>query len=132
MEAIVLPVRRRILALYQKGWSTRRIAENVGHSESGVRRIRQRARERGSVEPLKRGDGRPPKIDQVGRERLKALVDQHADATLDELLAMSQLDVSRSTIDRHLRKLKLTFKKKSFTQQNRIGRMSASGVTNGV
>ena len=104
--------RRRILALYNKGWSTSKIAAALGRSPSGVRRIRQRHRERGHLDPLKRGDGPPRKVTEGDDRRLLALVQQQPDATLDELLERSGLPVSRSTIDRHVRALRLSFKKK--------------------
>jgi transposase len=112
MEAMTMGERRRILTLYQKDWPTGRIAEAIGRSVSGVRRVRQRYRERGRLEPLKRGNGRPPKVSAADRRRLAALVAQQPDATLDELRQRSGLSVSRSTIDRHLRTLRLSFKKK--------------------
>ena len=112
MEAMTMGERRRILTLYERDWPTRRIAEAIGRSESGVRRVRQRYRERGSLQPLKRGDGRPPKVRAADRQKLAALVAAHPDATLDELLEQSGLAVSRSTIDRHLRALSFSFKKK--------------------
>lgn len=122
MEAMTSGERKRILQLYEQGWTTSRIAFALGRSRSGVRRIRQRHRERGHLTPLKRGDGRPRKITEADRQHLLTLVEQQPDATLDELLQRSGLGVSRSTIDRHLRTLRLSFKKKSCTPPSSIGR----------
>jgi IS30 family transposase len=108
MEVIAFAVRRRIIALYDEGWSTGRIAHSLGHSKSGVRRIRQRYRERGTLEPLKRGEGPTPKVTEAHRVQLRDALG---------------LDVAISTIDRHLQQLRLTFKKKSFTLRSGIGRM---------
>ena len=112
MEAMTMGERRRILTLYERGWTTCRIAESIGRSRSGVRRIRQQFRERGELTPMKRGDGPPPKVGPTQRERLSELVAQKPDATLRELRDGLGLDVSLSTIDRHLRALKLSFKKR--------------------
>lgn len=112
MEAMTMGERRRILTLYQRGWSTCRIAEALGRSRSGVRRIRQQFRERGELKPSKRGDGPPSKVGPAQRERLARLVAERPDATLRELRDALGLDVSISTIDRHLRTLRLSFKKK--------------------
>lgn len=112
MEAMTLGERRRILTLYNQGWSTSRIAFALGRSPAGVRRIRQQHRERGHLNPLKRGDGPPRKVTDADRQHLLTLVRQQPDATLDELHRRSGLNVSRSTIDRHLRALRLSFKKK--------------------
>ena len=112
MEAMTMGERRRILTLYDRGWKTARIAEAIGRSRSGVRRIRQKFHERRQLEPLKRGNGRPPKVSDADRQRLADLVAEQPDATLDELLERSGLAVSRSTINRHLHRLRLSFKKK--------------------
>jgi transposase len=112
MEAMTMGERRRIMTLYERDWPTRRIADAIGRSESGVRRVRQRHRERGTLDPLKRGNGRPPKVTIADRQKLAALVAAWPDATIDELLEQSGLAVSRSTIDRHVRALGLSFKKK--------------------
>ena len=112
MEAMTPGERRRIIHLYSQGWTTARIAQALGRSVSGVRRIRQRHRERGDLTPQPRGQGRPPKVTQVHRQQLAKLVAQQPDATLEELQRRSGLAVSSSTIDRHLRKLRLSFKKK--------------------
>jgi len=42
-------VRRRIVELYEQDYSTAEIAEVFGVCESGVRRVRQRLRERGTL-----------------------------------------------------------------------------------
>lgn len=112
MEAMTMGERRRILTLYDRGWTTLQIAESLGRSRSGVRRIRQQFRERGELKPMKRGDGPTPKVGPEHREQLAQLVAEQPDATLHELRERLGLDVSLSTIDRHLQALKLSFKKR--------------------
>lgn len=112
MEAMTMGERRRIIKLYDRGWTTLQIAESLGRSRSGVRRIRQQFRERGALRPMKRGEGPPPKVGADEREQLARLVAEKPDATLRELRDALGLDVSLSTIDRHLRALKLSFKKR--------------------
>lgn len=112
MEAMTMGERRRILKLYDRGWTTLQIAQSLGRSRSGVRRIRQQFRERGELGPMKRGDGPTPKVGPEHREQLARLVAEQPDATLHELRERLGLDVSLSTIDRHLRTLKLSFKKR--------------------
>ena len=115
MEAMTMGERRRILTLYERGWKTKQIAEALGRSRSGVRRVKQHYRERGDLTPRPRIGGANPKVTDAGRATLAALVARQPDATLDELVAQSGLGVSRSTIDRHLRAMRLSFKKKSST-----------------
>lgn len=112
MQSMTMGERKRIMTLYERGWTTCRIAESLGRSRSGVRRIRQQFLERGELTPMKRGDGPPPKVGSDEREQLARLVAEKPDATLRELRDGLGLDVSLSTIDRHLRALKLGFKKR--------------------
>ncbi|MEM9020807.1 MAG: helix-turn-helix domain-containing protein [Planctomycetota bacterium] len=72
--------RRRIMKPYDRGWTTLQIAESLGRSRSGVRRIRQQFRERGELKPMKRGDGPRPKVGMTHRERLAQLVAEQPDA----------------------------------------------------
>lgn len=131
MEAMTMGERKRIIELYDKGWSTKRIAEALGRCESAVRRIRQQYRERGHLEPLPRGSGRKPLVSPEDREHLRQLVAEQSDATLDELHERANLPVSRSTIFRNLRILKLSYKKKSCTQPNRIGQTLPNAAPRG-
>src|SRR5258707_2011089 len=51
MRAIPLPMRRRILQLYERDKSTREIAEFLGFCVAAVRRVRQQFRQRGTLQP---------------------------------------------------------------------------------
>ena len=51
MRAIPVPMRKRILQLYEQGKSTREISEFLGFCVAAVRRVRQRFRQRGTLEP---------------------------------------------------------------------------------
>lgn len=128
MEAMTMGERRRIVTLYEQGWRTAKIAEALGRSRSGVRRVRQHLRERGELAPRKRIGGPKPKVTEAGRVQLAALVAAQPDLTLDELAQRSGLGVSRSTIDRHLRALRLSFKKRLSTPPSSTGPTSPSGA----
>jgi transposase len=80
-------VRRRIIELYRQGWETEEIAEYYGYCPSGVRRVRQRHAETGSVELKDGRRGPKPRSDEAGLERLAAEVAKRPDATLAELKA---------------------------------------------
>lgn len=124
MQSMTMGELRRIMTLYERGWTTCRIAESPGRSRSGVRRIRQQFRERGELEPMRRGDGPKPKVGPDEREQLSRLVAEQPDATLHELRERLGLDVSLSTIDRHLRTLKLGFKKRRWSPPSKTAWMS--------
>ena len=51
MRAIPIPIRKRILELYERGQSTREIAQFSGFCIAAVRRVRQQFRKRGTLEP---------------------------------------------------------------------------------
>jgi transposase len=82
MEPYPKLVRDRIIGLYEQGKGTKEIAELFGLCRSGVRRVRQRFRERGTTDPLPRDPGRGPGLSEAERERLREMVRATPDATL--------------------------------------------------
>ena len=52
MEPIPVRTRERIIALYEEGKQTSEISERTGYCPAAVRRVKQRLRERGTLEPL--------------------------------------------------------------------------------
>lgn len=109
-------LRERILKAYEQGFGTAHIARVFSVSESWARRVKQRFREHGEVEARPMGGVRRYKID---RQRLAELVEAQPDATLDELCERIEVECSRSGIDKALRSLDLTFKKRRSTRRNR-------------
>jgi transposase len=113
--------RRWIISAYQAGQGTRQIAAIFGRCESGVRRVRQNHRERGSADPLLHLRGRKGKLTDEIKTRLAQYVADHPDATLAEIKKDLSLSVALSTVDRWVKKLKLSFKKSPSTRSSRIG-----------
>ena len=122
MEPYPVQVRRRIIELYEQGKPTRYIAELLGICRSGVRRVRQRFRERGTLDPLPRNPGREQGLGEQERRRLADLVKQTPDATLAELRASLGAAVSVSTVDRALTRLGLPLKKSRGGPRSRTAR----------
>ena len=120
--AYSIEFRRAVAAAYEDSESSAEVAERFACSESWVRRLIQRQRETGSLEP------RPPrlpnnfKLDDVELAELGALIAAKPDMTLEELAAALSKKVSVSTVHRATKKLRLTFKKSPSTPQNRTGR----------
>src|ERR1700730_3091347 len=114
--------RRWIISAYHSGKGTKEIAAIFGRCESGVRRVRQNHRERGTADPLLHLRGRKGKLTDELKGSLGRFVADRPDATLQEIKERLTLDVSLSTIDRWLKKLDLSFKKSRFTPANRTGR----------
>jgi transposase len=111
MQAIPVPVRQRILQLYERGKSTRAIAEFSGYCVAAVRRVRQQFRERGTLEPQIHRCGRKTLLTARRQARLQKLIAAQPDATLAELGARLDRPFGTSTVDLWLRRLGLTYKK---------------------
>jgi transposase len=120
MRAIPLPVRRRILQLYERSKSTREIAEFSGYCVAAVRRVRQQFRQRGTLQPQTHLCGRRTLLTEERKQRLQRLLSKQPDATLAELGARMDRPFRTSTMDLWLQKLGWRYKKTLFAaEQNR-------------
>ena len=114
-------VRRRIVELYEQDYSTTEIAEVFGVCESGVRRVRQRLRERGTLDPLPRTCGRKPMMTPEVERRVREHVATQPDATREEIRSALGLTVSLQSISKWFKRLGLPLKKSRCTPTSRIG-----------
>src|ERR1700744_19303 len=107
------------------------VAAQFHCSESWVRRLIQRRRELGTLDPLppRRPDNR--KLKEEDLRQLEELIAQKPDMTLGELAAALEKKVSVPTVHRATRKLKLPLKKSPSTPPSRTGRMSRKNGTGG-
>jgi transposase len=110
---------------------SKQIAAIFGRCESGVRRVRQNFRERGTADPLLHLRGRKGKLTDDIKARLMQYVSDHPDATLAQIKRELSLDASISTVDRWLKKLGLSFKKSLSTPPSRIGPTSSKRAPRG-
>ena len=111
MRAIPVPLRERIIHLYEQGKTTQEIAAFSGFCVAAVRRVRQQFRERGTLEPQTHLCGRKTLLTARRQARLQKLIATQPDATLAELGARLDRRFGTSTIDVWLRRLRLTCKK---------------------
>ncbi len=109
MKAIPVPVRERILKLYDQGQSTREIAASFGYCVAAVRRVRQHFQTLGTLEPQTHRCGRKTLLTESRKARLLGLLARQPDATLAELGA--RFERPTSTMDRWLRRLGWSCKK---------------------
>jgi transposase len=120
MSAYSQDLRQRVLdAVQRKEGSIRQIARRFVVSLSFVVRLLQTYRRTGSVAPKPHGGGRRPALGPDDLERLKELVRQQPDATLEELRDRLGVACSTMTIVRALEKVKLPRKKKVPQAQDR-------------
>jgi transposase len=113
MRAIPVALRKRILQLYERGRTTREIAQFSGFCVAAVRRVRQQFRQRGTLEPQTHLCGRKTLLTEERNQRLQQLLAEQPDATLAELGARLDRHFRTSTIDLWLRRLGWKFKKNS-------------------
>lgn len=130
MDAYSMDLRRRVIADSDEGLGTTALAKKYRVSESWVRNLKRRRRETGEIGPRVQRVHHETKLDDH-LEQLQALVRQQPDATLAELREQLGVDASPSTIWRVLRRLQLTFKKRSSMPLSKIGLTSKQRVSNG-
>ena len=112
-------LREKIIQAYRNGeGSLRALAKRFSVSLNWVWLLVQRFRETGSVDPKAHGGGLPVIMTEDRLTILRERVEQQNDATLLELRERFRqktgVRVSRETIRRGLRKLRITRKKKTF------------------
>src|SRR5437870_8515486 len=106
-------LRQRILDTVQRGeGSLRQIARRFLVSLSFVTRLLQLYRSTGSLEPKPHRGGNPAALGPEDLERLRQLIREQPDATLEEWRQRLGVSCSLMAISRALRKLGLPRKKK--------------------
>src|SRR5260370_32800309 len=106
-------LRQRIVDRIQRGDGTiRQVAERFLVSFSFVTRLLQLYRSAGSVEPRPHGGGNPPVLTPEDLPRLRELIRQRPDATLEECRTHLGVSCSLMTLSRALSQLGLPRKKK--------------------
>lgn len=111
MRSVPVPVRERILKLYEQGKSTCEIAAFSGFCVAAVRRVRQQFKTRGTLKPQTHLCGRKSLLTAARKARLQKLVSRQPDATLAELGTRLDRPFGTSTVDVWLRRLGLSCKK---------------------
>ena len=119
MEAYSVDLRKRVLADCDSGMKTKEVAAKFDVSQAWVRRLKQNRRETGSIAPRPRSGGRPAIIVGKRRERLKQLLAEHPDATVDELHRRLRLKCCRSTVHNTVVAMGLSYKKSHSVPANK-------------
>ena len=117
MKAYSIEFRRKIVKAYEdESISQRKLARRFGVALSFVQKLLKQYRETDSIAPKTRTQQTPPKLTEDYLAVLRRLVEEQNDATLEELRVMLAAEadvlVSCSTLDRALKKLDLTLKKR--------------------
>src|SRR3954463_14149008 len=114
MQPLSNDLRKRILqAVDNREGSRRKLAVRFKVNTSTITKLLQLRRETGSSEPRPHRGGVAPTLDGDALERLRALVEETPDATLEALRQKMGVSGSRMIICRALRRLGLPLKKKT-------------------
>ncbi len=136
MTADSKSVRQWIIEAYGRGKTTAEIAAVFGRCPSGVRRVRQQARQRGDALPRFHLRGSRGKFTPECREALAQWIARKPDLTLaqlqKQLSEQLEINVWLSTVDRWTKKLGLSFKKSLCMPLSRTGRTSKQNASAGM
>ena len=102
-------LRQRILDTVARGeGSLHRIAQRFLVNVSTIVRLLKQHRQTGSAEPKPHAGGRRPALAPDDIKRLRELIREQLDATLDELRDLLGVSCSRMAISRALKRLRIT------------------------
>jgi transposase len=135
MSPLSLDLRRRIIAAKQaEKLSVPELAKRFAVGTATVKRLIRRFKETGAVDPLPHGGGQKPKIPAEKLPRVQRLLEANPDWTVEEIAnsynAQEKVKVSRSTMDRAVRRLGFT-RKKSLSSPRSATRSASSSGTSG-
>ena len=116
--------RRAALQLHESSGSSKEVADELGCSESWVRRLTQQFDERGTLEPRSTARLKSPRAyDDADDAKIRELIAKKPDATLAEVVEAIGKPVHASTASRTLQRLGLRRKKSPRTPPNKTGPM---------
>jgi len=118
-------LRKRVVAARtEDGQSMGEIALRFRIPKGTVQNILERFRDAQTVDPKPQNAGRKPAFSGEALRKLEADVEQHPDATLEELRDRSGVGVSVVAVHHTLKKLGFTLKKNLYVRSNSAARMS--------
>ena len=119
MKTISTDLRARIVAAYDRGDGTRQqVAERYDVSLGLVKKLLQQRQRTGDIDPRHRFSGRKPKITVHYQQRLRSLVRDHPDMTLEELREAIGIDCTLPAIHYVLCRMGLPLKKRRSVRPN--------------
>jgi transposase len=130
MKAYSMDLRQRVLADCDDGMTTSDVATKYRVSPAWVRRLKQRRRTTGAVAPRQGRPGPAPKL-AAHADRLRELVQRQPDLTPADYRDRLGVACCALTVWRALRRLGLTFKKKSSGRRSRTAPTSPPAGASG-
>jgi transposase len=126
MNAYPIELRQRVLDAVDNNLGTQQtIADTFSVSAVWIRKLLQRRRETGSIEPLPRTQGRKPAFRGANLQQLNNFVKENPDSTLEEIREHFTDKVNCSIVAIHnaLKRLGWRYKKNHYEQVNRKEKM---------
>ena len=124
MKSLSLDLRERIVSAYLNQEGTHEaLAKRFCVSKSVVGKLVRQYRQQGTLEPQTHLCGRKPEIRDEQEEKLRHHLQEHPDATLQERLEALNLDCTRKTMWKTLRRLGWRFKKSRRVQRSKTVKM---------
>jgi transposase len=131
MRAYSMDIRERVMENLDQE-SMRKTAKRFWVSEYFIYRLKRRYKEGGTLAPKPHGGGHGPLVDEAGGGFIREVLAEAPDLTLNELCQRYERrfarKISKSSMDRALRRLNLTRKKRPSTTRSK----RASGFSSSV
>ena len=132
MKTISVDMRQRILAVYDRGESTREaVAVRFAVSVGFVKKLLSQRKRTGQIGDLYHRAGRTAKLEPEHGQRLREQVASKPDSTLEELKEALGLTCTPQAIHWVLNKMGLTYKKRRCAPASRTGPTSGRPVKSG-
>lgn len=125
MKPYSLDFRQKIVQIYEEEkLSMRKVAARFGVTKSFVQKILKQFKETGDLAPKPQGGNTAPKLGSQEIVILIEILENNNDATLQELCDLLEektgVKVSKSTLDRVIKKLNYSFKKKTLYAEEKF------------
>jgi transposase len=122
-KPISIEKRADIVKHMQAGESKENISKWLFISKRTITRVWNNYIETGSYEAKPQNSGRKPKVSEEAMQQVLLEIHTTPDITLLELIDTCHLTISQSALCRRLKKLGFTYKKRHFTQKNKLAQM---------
>ena len=126
MNTYPIELRQRVVDAADRHVGTKKeIAKTFSVSVSWIRKLLQRRRETGSIEPLPRTQGRKPAFRGHQLQELNDFVKRYPDATLEEIREFfaGRVDCSIVAVHNALKRLELRYKKNRYVPVSKTEKM---------
>jgi|SRR5208282_897406 len=120
MRAYSLDLRQRVMKAYDENkWTVGQIAERFKVGEWWVHKLKRQRRTGVGIGPRKGKVGQPRRLGSGQLNRLTQYVDQHPDATLEQIREKIGATCTMVTVHNTLRRLGYRYKKNAAGQRTR-------------